>query len=614
MQCSNILFSFDQQQFLAELTQRPGIYQMIDSAGRVLYIGKAKNLKKRVSSYFRARLTAIKTRSLMAKVTDVQVTVTQSETEALLLEQNLIKTLKPPYNILLRDDKSYPFIFLSENKDYPAIGFHRGVKKKNVRYFGPFPHATAVRETLNLLQKTFKVRQCDESYFSNRTRPCLQYQIGRCSGPCTAIISKEDYANDVRHTRMFLEGKDQEIVNELSRKMEVASNGLEYERAAEFRDQVIFLRKIQEQQYVSGQRGDVDVLAGLVQPIGVCVQALFIRGGRILGSRTYYPKMNLVSSVSELLTAFIPQYYLTKSSQHQIPKEIIVNTDIENKGVLLEALELTAKHKVELRTNVRAERARWLDMAIKNAEQNLLGHHTNKMDYVARLQALQNGLGLDQLPARMECFDISHSSGEATVASCVVFDAKGPLKSDYRRFNINDIIGGDDYAAMKQALTRRYKRLKTGEGKLPDILFIDGGKGQLRIAEDVLAELAVTSVMLVGVAKGNSRKPGLESLFVAGRSDEIVFPNDSPALHLVQHIRDEAHRFAISGHRQSRGKKRNSSPLEQIPGIGPKRRKALLTFFGGLQQIERASPEEISKVPGINKAIANGIYASLHNE
>ena len=606
--------SFDSKQFLAQLTQRPGIYQMIGEAGQVLYVGKAKNLKKRVASYFRSKITSVKTKSLMTKVVGVEVTATGSETEALLLEQNLIKSLKPPYNILLRDDKSYPYIFLTEKADYPSIGFHRGARRKGVRYFGPFPHATAVRETLNLLQKTFKVRQCDESYFSNRTRPCLQYQINRCSGPCTELISKESYGNDVRHTQMFLEGKDREIITEISNKMEAASTKLEFETAASLRDQVIFLRKIQEQQYVSGQRGDVDVLAGLIQPIGICVQALFIRGGRILGSRTYYPKINMLSSLSELLTAFIPQFYLTERSQHQIPKEIILNEEIEDKGIILEALETTAEHKVAISTNVRGERARWLKLATNNAEQNLLGHHTNKMDYVGRLQALQEGFGLDQPPQRMECFDISHSSGEATVASCVVFDGNGPLKSDYRRFNIADITAGDDYAAMKQALERRYKRLKAGEGKLPDILFIDGGKGQLRIAEDVLAELSIDSVMLVGVAKGTTRKPGLESLFVAGRSGEIVFQKDSPALHLVQHIRDEAHRFAISGHRQRRGKKRKTSPLEQIPGVGPKRRRELLKFFGGIQEIERASSEEISKVPGINKAIAKEIYASLHNE
>jgi excinuclease ABC subunit C len=606
--------TFDSKTFLAELTRRPGIYQMLDEVGKVLYVGKAKNLKSRVSSYFRKTGLSVKTQSLMSKAVDVQVTVTGSETEALLLEINLIKSLKPPYNILLRDDKSYPFIFLTNKDGYPSLGLHRGAKRKNVRYFGPFPNVSAVRETLSLLQKSFKVRQCDESHFKNRSRPCLQYQIERCKAPCVGLISEQDYANDVRHTQMFLEGKDREIIDELTVRMEHASQTLKFELAAELRDQVIHLRRVQEQQHVSGQTGDVDVVAGLIKPIGICVQVLFIRGGRILGSRSYYPKVNMLNSLSELLSGFIPQFYLSGSGQHQLPREIILNAALEDETVVVSALEAQANRKVQLTSRVRGDRARWLQLAVNNAQQNLQGRHASNLDYAGRLEALKEALDLDALPARMECFDISHSSGESTVASCVVFDDNGPLKADYRRFNISGITAGDDYAAMQQALTRRYTRLKKGEGKLPDILFIDGGKGQLRMAEDALGELDIKGVLLIGVAKGVTRKAGLESLFMAGRSDEVVLPPDSPALLLIQHIRDEAHRFAITSHRQARGKTRRTSPLESIPGVGPKRRRELLTFFGGMQEIERASVEEIAKVPSISDTMATEIYASLRNE
>lgn len=604
---------FDHKKFLAGLKQRPGIYQMLDNTGRVLYVGKAKNLRSRVASYFRTGSLSIKNASLMEKVVDIQVTFTGSETEALLLEQNLIKSQKPPYNILLRDDKSYPFIYLTTADQFPALGMHRGARKKTVSYYGPFPSGLAVRQTLNLLQKSFRVRQCDESYFRNRTRPCLQYQIHRCAAPCVKLISEQAYAEDVRHTQMFLEGKSDEIIAELQLEMDRASEQLAFERAAELRDQLAQLRRIQEQQHITGKNGDVDVFAGLVRPIGFCVQVLFVRGGRVLGSKTYYPKVNMIASLEELLSGFIPQFYLAQGSLHPIPKEIILNEALQQQQVIAEALTLHSGQQVKITNNVRGARAHWLKLAMANADQNLLGHHAGKLDYQGRLQALQEALGLDCLPQRMECFDISHTSGEATVASCVVFDKKGPLSSDYRRFNIENVKAGDDYAAMSQAIKRRFERLKRGEGKLPDILFIDGGKGQLRMAEDVLIDFKIEGVMVAGVAKGSARKPGLESLFVAGRSDEIVLPNDSAALHLIQHIRDEAHRFAVSSHRQSRGKKRSTSVLERIPGIGPKRRRELLRFFGGLQEIMRASTEEIARVPSISKTMAEEIYASLHS-
>ena len=604
----------DSEKFLPALTQGPGVYQMLDADGETLYVGKAKNLKVRVSSYFRSKSTGVKTRVLMTKTVDIQITATESETEALLLEQNLIKNLKPAYNILLRDDKSYPYIFLTDSEAFPALGMHRGLRKKSVRYFGPFPSAGAVRETLHLLQKSFLVRQCDDSYFKNRSRPCLQYQIKKCKGPCVDLVRPEEYAEDVRHTQMFLEGKDRQIINELTQKMEQAAQLHEYERAAQLRDQTISLRRIQEQQYVSGRTGDVDVIAGLVKPLGSCVQVLFVRAGRILGSRSYYPKMKMQVSIEELLEAFLPQFYLGERLKHRIPREIILGSCLSDDGVLREVFERSAGFKVRIAWNVRGERARWVKLAAKSAEKNLLGHHASKMDYRGRLLALQNALQMDSLPQRMECFDVSHSSGEATVASCVVFDREGPLKSDYRKFNISGITAGDDYAAMTQALQRRYKKLKSDLNKMPDLLLIDGGKGQLRIAEDVLAALGVTGVMLVGVAKGSARKPGLESLFIAGSSTEIVLSADSGALHLVQHIRDEAHRFAITSHRLARGKKRKRSSLERIPGIGPKRRRELLNFFGGLQEIERASQEEMARVPSISNALAEQIYANLHNE
>ncbi len=557
---SAALPSFQAKQFLAQLTRRPGVYQFLDEAGQVLYVGKAKNLKNRVSSYFRSQGQTPKTTALVSKIADVQVTVTAGETEALLLEQNLIKSLKPPYNVLLRDDKSYPYIFMSEAAEFPALGLHRGARRKRVSYFGPFPSAASVRQTLNILQKTFKVRQCDDSFFKNRSRPCLQYQINRCLGPCVGLVSAQEYAEAVRHTRMFLEGKDREISDELLVKMDRLATRLQYEEAARIRDQIVHLRKIQEQQHVAGHHGDVDVIAGLVKPIGCCVQVLFIRSGRILGSRSYFPSVKMLASPEELLSAFVPQFYLGDDSQHQIPREIILNADLEDRPLIGRALGDRAQHKVQLKTAVRGDRARWLDIAVSNAEQNLAGNHAVKADHAARLKSLQEILDMEQLPRRLECFDISHSSGEATVASCVVFDDTGPLKS-----------------------------------------------------EDILAELAIEDVLLVGIAKGSTRKPGLESLYIAGRSDEVVLAGDAPALHLIQHIRDEAHRFAITSHRQSRGKRRKTSSLENIPGIGAKRRRELLRHFGGLQEITGASADEIAKVPGISAALAREIYASLHD-
>lgn len=605
---------FDHQTFLSNLTKRPGIYRMIDDEGRVLYVGKAKHLKNRVSSYFRTTALDNKTLALVARIDSVEVTITSSEAEALLLEQNLIKELKPPYNIEFRDDKSYPFIYLSANDSYPRLGFHRGAKNRKGRYFGPYPSAGAVRDSLNILQKVFRVRQCEDTFFKNRSRPCLQYQIQRCSGPCCDLVSAEDYQEDVRLATMFLTGKNQQLLKEYANKMEVASAGLNFEKAAIYRDQMSHLRRIQEQQYVVGKQGDIDVIAAVVNPGGVCIQAMFIRGGRLLGNKTFFPKTRLQPSERDMLSAFIPQFYLPNHGQREIPRELILSEKIEDRDVLTDALQTKAGSKVRIADSVRGYRARWVNLALTNARQSLGTHLADKQNIYARFEALQEGLSLDDLPQRLECFDISHSSGEATVASCVVFDTGGPVKSDYRRFNIDGINPGDDYAAMAQALSRRYTRIKSGEGVLPDVLFIDGGKGQLHEAENILEELQLSDVTIVGVAKGVSRKAGLESLFVSGRKDAVALPPDSAALHLIQQIRDESHRFAITAHRQRRARKRKESPLEGIDGIGPKRRRALLRHFGGIQQVESAAAEEIAKVEGIDQKLAKLIYATLHND
>ncbi|MFT7221116.1 MAG: excinuclease ABC subunit C [Candidatus Azotimanducaceae bacterium] len=603
---------FDEKTFLANLPSRPGVYRMFDKDGEVLYVGKAKNLKNRVSSYFRTTALDSKTLALVGRIDNVETTVTGSETEALLLEQSLIKEHKPPYNIVFRDDKSYPYIFLSTADKYPRLAFHRGAKKKKGKYFGPFPSAFSVRDSLNILQKVFQVRQCEDTFFKNRTRPCLQYQIKRCSGPCCDLVSKEDYADDVQNAVRFLEGKSNVVMQDYANKMEASSKDLEFERAAHYRDQLSHLRKIQEQQYVVGNQGDIDVLAVTMGAGGVCVLVMFIRGGRMLGNKTYFPKTKLNEDEGAVLAAFLPQYYLGENAGRETPPELVVNARVEDKLMLEEALTMQANRKVMISDNVRSHRKRWVDLAETNAKQSLGTHLANRNNLEQRFNALKEALSLEEMPVRLECFDISHTSGEATVASCVVFDQNGPLKSDYRRFNIDGITPGDDYAAMAQALSRRYTRIKKGEGQLPDILFVDGGKGQLREAEKIFEELQIVGVTLVGVAKGPTRKAGLETLILSG-GPELNLAPDNPALHLIQHIRDESHRFAITAHRNRRGKKRTESVLEGIEGVGPKRRRALLRHFGGTAQVQSASAQELEKVEGISKVMAEQIYATLHN-
>ena len=604
--------AFDSSAFLATCSGRPGVYRMFDEQNRLLYVGKASNLKKRLASYFRKTGLAPKTAALVARIAQVETTIVANETEALLLEQTLIKEWRPPYNILLRDDKSYPYVLLSDG-DYPRLGIHRGAKSAKGRYFGPYPSAGAIRESLALLQKTFLVRQCEDSYFKNRTRPCLQYQIKRCKAPCVGLVEPAEYAEDVRHSVMFLEGRSNALADELSAAMEHAAMGLEFERAAELRDQISLLRRVQDQQSMEGGSGDVDVIAAVVNPGGACVHLISVRGGRVLGSKNFFPQVGIEEEGGAVLIAFLAQYYLS-SHEHDMPSELIVNVMHEDLPTLAAAVAELRGREIAISHRVRGTRARWQQLALTNAEQALGARLANRQHVAARFEALAEALDLDEPPQRLECYDISHSSGEATVASCVVFGPEGPLKSDYRRFNIEGITAGDDYAAMHQALTRRFSKLKDGDGKLPDILLVDGGKGQMAMAREVLQELAVPQLILLGVAKGVTRKPGLETLYLNDAEHEFTLPADSPALHLIQQIRDEAHRFAITGHRARRGKVRRTSSLEEVAGVGPKRRRELLKHFGGLQELNRASIDEIAKAPGISKKLAESIYAALHSE
>lgn len=607
---------FDSKAVLRSIPDKPGVYRMLDEKGVVIYVGKAKNLKKRVSSYFLKNVSSPKTRVMVSYIHEIEVTVTHTENEALILENNLIKSLKPRYNVLFRDDKSYPFIFLSSEHTFPRLSVHRGAKKRKGRYFGPYPGAGAVRETLSLLQKIFPVRQCEDSFYSNRSRACLQHQIKRCTAPCVGLISPEEYAEDVNHAVMFLQGKSNDVINQLILRMEQSSEELNFEKAAHFRDQISNLQRIQEKQYIDSEGGDEDIIATEIQNGIACVQIFSIRGGRNLGSKSFFPQNAKNAEPAELLSTFLAQYYLgdAQSQGREIPTDIILSHEIENIELMEQVLKEQSQRNVKLQAKPRGQRARWLEMAEQNVKQALLSRLNSHATVLQRYEALQNALQLDEMPTRMECFDISHTMGEATVASCVVFDANGPLKADYRRFNIEDITPGDDYAAMKQALMRRYRRLKEGEAKLPDILFIDGGKGQVTQAEEVLEELQINDVLLIGVTKGEGRNPDLDTLYLSATRRKIILPADSPALHLTQQIRDEAHRFAISGHRNRRAKKRKTSVLEGIAGLGPKRRQQLLKQFGGLQEVTRAGIEDIARVPGISKQLAKKIYDTFHME
>ena len=592
------------------LPESPGVYRMLDDDGKVIYVGKARRLRRRVASYFNRGRKDAKTTTMVAQVRDIEFTVTHTEAEALILENTLIKELAPRYNVLFRDDKSYPYIYVSDHAGFPRLGFHRGARRKGGRYFGPFPSASAVRNTLSHLQKVFPVRQCEDSFFRNRTRPCLQYQIKRCTAPCVGFISGEAYARDVDHAVKFLEGRSGEVIDELVAEMESASETLDFERAANLRDRIGSLRRIQERQYISGERGDLDVVACVSDGRQACVQVFVFRNGQNMGNKAHYPRIPADTTEAEVLSAFVARHYLGG----KVPREILLNRSVPDQPLLEAALSQACGHSVSLRTRVRADRRRWLEMAVNNARAALEARTATQASLHRRFEDLQQALDLEQMPERLECFDVSHTGGEATVASCVVFNRDGPLKSDYRRFNIEGVTPGDDYAAMHQALTRRYTRLKRGEGVLPDLLIIDGGEGQLAQAADVLQELQVDGVSLLGIAKGPERKAGLERLILADTGEEILLATNAPARLLLQNIRDEAHRFAITGHRQRRGKARRRSSLEDIPGLGPKRRQQLLKQFGGLKGVARAGVEDLASVHGISNELARRIYDTLHGE
>lgn len=607
---------FDYKRFLKVVTEHPGVYRMFDQQGTIIYVGKAKNLKKRLSSYFRKQVDSAKTQALVSRIADIQVTVTLTETEALILEHNLIKQHRPKYNILLRDDKSYPFIFLSAHR-HPRLSLHRGARKQKGEYFGPYPSGLAVRESLHAMQKLFPVRQCQDSFYANRSRPCLQYQLKRCSAPCVpGHVTEEQYQEQVQLARLFLQGKDQQVMTLMVAKMEAASTALRFEDAAKIRDQILHLRKIQEQQSVSGNIfDDMDVIGTDIRNGLACVHVLFIRQGKVLGSRNYFPSVPDESDYSELLYAFIHQFYLSEVSGKHLPREILLDHGLDDEDDLSEMISQIAGNKVRITSKIRSERARYCQLASTNASEALNSKLAHKSTMEQRFRQLDEVLKRQNPIQRMECFDISHTQGEATVASCVVFNREGPKNSDYRIYNIHDITPGDDYAAMRQALHRRFSKQQDAD-KIPDILFIDGGLGQLHQAEDILTDLEVIKnygkPLMIGVAKGESRKPGLETLIFAFTHDEVHLPADMPALHLIQHIRDESHRFAITGHRMRRNKKRTESPLETIPGVGAKRRQMLLKYLGGMQEIKLATPEELAKVPGISDALAHTIYDHLH--
>ena len=604
---------FDHKAFLAAVSEQAGVYRMYDITQTVIYVGKAKQLKNRLTSYFRKDVGSNKTRALVKQISAIDVTVTHTEGEALILENNYIKKYQPKYNILLRDDKSYPYLLITDHK-HPKLGLHRGGKKVKGDYFGPYPTVGAVWESLRLMQKLFPLRQCEDSYYRARSRPCLQHQLGRCSAPCVDKISPEDYQKQVQLAKLFLKGKSSKVIEHLVVNMENASKTLNFEHAAKYRDQISTLRKVQQQQFVSGSAAEMDVIGIHRHKSQACIHLLFVRDHKILGSKSYFPTVPVDTSDAEIIAAFISQHYIGNDlNLGAIPKEIIIPEAIENQKDIVRVIIEQAEHDVKMSHNVRTERAQYLKLACTNAATALMTRNSHKESMQARFSALNEVFELTNGISRIECFDISHTMGQQTVASNVVFNQEGPLKSDYRRYNVHGITPGDDYAAMAFALDKRYSKV-TSEEKMPDIIFIDGGKGQLAKAEDFFAGVdQVKTPLLVGVAKGESRKPGLETLILAGSHQLISLPATSPALHLVQHIRDESHRFAITGHRAKRQKASKKSTLESIPGIGAKKRQALLQYLGGLQEVLKADKATLEKVPGVSKVLAENIYDALHD-
>ena len=597
---------FDGRAYARRLTTAPGVYRMFDAADGVLYVGKAASLRYRVASYFTRSVQSARIASMVAQIARIEVIATRTASEALVLENQLIKSLKPRYNVLLRDDKSYPYIVLTQ-ESWPRIAFHRGPRRLTGRYFGPYPSVGSLRETLNLMQKLFRLRTCEDSVFRNRSRPCLQHQIGRCSAPCVGFIEPRRYADSVRQAGLFLEGRSDVLTKELSASMEQASAALAFEEAARLRDLVAAIRNVQARQYVDGEAVEMDVLACEMSQGIACVLLLAFRNGMNHGTRAFFPKLNGATGEDEVLAAFVAQYYPEQSP----PREIVLSHALDDRELLEAALSEQAGRKVEIKANVRGDRARYLDLARRNAALTLAQQIGSSASQRARVESLQELLGMNAPPKRMECFDISHTMGEATVASCVVFDAEGAVRGQYRRYNISGITPGDDYAAMRQALERRFRGAEAGDAILPDLLLIDGGQGQLAQAMDVLHELGVHGVELLGVAKGEERRAGDETLI---RPDGTMLrPGaESPALQLIQQLRDESHRFAITGHRGRRQKTRDTSTLEDIPGIGPRRRASLLRHFGGLAGLKNAGVEDIARTYGIDAALATRIYAALH--
>jgi len=593
---------------LAGLDDSPGVYQMIDAGGVVVYVGKARSLKKRVASYFRTGGLPPRTRAMMSHVADVQVIRTHTESEALLLENNLIKKHRPRYNVVLRDDKSYPYIHLDDSTDFPRLAFYRGNRTEPGRFFGPYANAGAVREILSQLQKIFPVRQCEDTFFQSRSRPCLQYQIKRCTAPCVGYVDRRRYLEDVEQAALFLEGRNDALHRYLSEAMETASRALDYETAAMYRDRIRSLARIQETQSISGGDGDWDIVALVMDQGAACVEVTFVRSGRHSGSKYFFPRINLEAGEDEVMAAFLGQFYFDKP----VPPEILVNTAPNGAALIQDMLSEREGHRVRIQPRPRGRRARLVAGAADNARHRLANHLSEQAGEADKRRSLQELLGLEAAPARMECLDVSHTQGEAAVVSCVVFEEEGPATSDYRRYNVRPGQPGDDYAALEEALSRRYRKLKDGDGRLPDLLIIDGGKGQLAVAEQVLEENQVDGVAVVSVAKGATRRPGLEKLYLSGRQRAVHPRAHSPGLHLIQQIRDEAHRFAITGHRRRRGRARVTSSLQEIPGVGDKRRRALLSHFGGLQEIQRAGVEDLSRIPGISPSLARRIYEHFH--
>ncbi|MCP4000394.1 MAG: excinuclease ABC subunit UvrC [Gammaproteobacteria bacterium] len=601
---------FDSKSFLASLTHKPGVYHMLDNANQILYVGKARDLKKRVSSYFGSKAHHPKTMALMNRTCDVQFTVTTSEQEALLLELNLIKEHQPYFNVLMRDDKSYPYIYVSTEQNFPRFLFHRGARRSKGRYLGPFPNSSAVRQTLSHTQKLFRIRQCEDSFFSNRTRPCLQHQIRRCSAPCVGLIDKIDYQRDVDNAILFLQGRDDTILKNLAGHMDTASDNKNYEEAALYRDQIAAVKSLQTKQSVTSEQGQhADALAVVEANGNWAIATVMVRNGRVLGSRNFFPHTRTQHDAGEVMAAFLAQHY----SNSEVPQDVIVNAIPDDPAVLEEMLSIRHGSRVSIRTNVRGTRRDWLDMAAANAREALLMQLAGRAGTTKQLQELAQVFGLKEAPTRIECFDISHTSGEHTVASCVVFGPEGAIKADYRRFNIKDVKAGDDYAAIAQVIQRRYTRLKNADALLPDLILVDGGKGQLIAAAQELNDIQLDGPLLAAVAKGPDRRAGEEIIHIYGSSDELDLPPDSPALHLIQQIRDEAHRFAITAHRQRRSKARQKSPLEGIPGIGPKKRRELLRHFGGLQSLRQAGVSDLRKVQGISLPLAELIYDRFHD-